>query len=80
MARRPTTLVSAFILCGWLASAAAQQAAVKTDRWEPAIQKFEAEDKAHPPQKGAILFIGASSIARWQNLAESFNRLSGDVG
>jgi lysophospholipase L1-like esterase len=41
------------------------------NRWEPAIQKFEAEDQAHPPVKGGILFIGASSIVRW-NLGESF--------
>lgn len=41
------------------------------DRWEPTIQKFEAEDKAQPPAKGAIVFIGASSIVRW-NLRESF--------
>jgi len=42
------------------------------NRWEPAIQKFEAEDKANPPAKGGIVFIGASSFARWSNLAESF--------
>ena len=42
------------------------------NRWEPNIQKFEAEDKAHPPAKGSIVFIGASSFARWTNLAESF--------
>ncbi len=36
------------------------------------MQKFEAEDKARPPVKGGVVFIGASSIARWSNLAESF--------
>jgi lysophospholipase L1-like esterase len=50
---------------------AAQQKPVDPNRWEPAIQKFEAEDKANPPAKGGIVFIGASSIVRW-NLAESF--------
>ena len=44
------------------------------NRWEPAIQKFEAEDKANPPVKGGVVFIGASSIVRW-NLAESFPHL-----
>src|SRR5687767_7251585 len=48
------------------------QQPVDPNRWEPAIQKFEAEDKATPPAKGGVLFIGASSIARWSNLAESF--------
>ena len=51
--------------------AAAQQTPADPNRWEPAIQKFEAEDKANPPVKGGIVFIGASSIVRW-NLAESF--------
>jgi lysophospholipase L1-like esterase len=54
-----------------LTVAAQQTAASDPNRWEPAIQKFEAEDKANPGEKGGILFIGASSIARW-NLAESF--------
>jgi lysophospholipase L1-like esterase len=48
----------------------AQQAS-DPNRWEPSIQKFEAEDKAHPPAQGGIVFIGASSIVRW-NLRESF--------
>ena len=41
------------------------------NRWEPAIQKFEEQDTLTPPAKGGIVFIGASSIVRW-NLAESF--------
>ena len=40
-------------------------------RWEPAIQTFEEQDKQNPPPKGGIVFVGASSIVRW-NLAESF--------
>jgi lysophospholipase L1-like esterase len=48
------------------------QQPIDPNRFEPAIQKFEAEDKATPPAKGSVLFIGASSIARWGNLAESF--------
>jgi lysophospholipase L1-like esterase len=47
------------------------QGPIDPNRWEPAIQKFEAEDTANPPAKGGIVFIGASSIVRW-NLAESF--------
>ena len=50
----------------------AAQQPIDPNRFEPAIQKFEAEDKATPPVKGGVLFIGASSIARWTNLAESF--------
>jgi lysophospholipase L1-like esterase len=46
------------------------------NRWEPAIQKFEDGDKASAPAKGGIVFVGASSIVRW-NLAESFPDLKG---
>jgi lysophospholipase L1-like esterase len=48
------------------------QAPIDPNRFEPDIQKFEAADKANPPAKGGIVFIGASSFARWTNLAESF--------
>jgi lysophospholipase L1-like esterase len=44
------------------------------DRWEPAIKKFEDADKLSPPPQNAIVFIGASSIVRW-NLKESFPEL-----
>jgi lysophospholipase L1-like esterase len=46
------------------------------NRWEPAIQKFEAADSAHPPATGGIVFIGASSIARWTTIAQSFPDLA----
>ena len=55
--------------------AAAQQKPVDPNRWEPEIQKFEAEDKQNPPVKGGVVFIGSSSIARWSDLAESFPNL-----
>ena len=51
------------------------QQPVDPNRWESTIQKFEAEDQARPPAKGGVLFIGASSIARWTNLSESFPEL-----
>jgi lysophospholipase L1-like esterase len=53
-------------------AAAASQA--DPDRWEPAIKKFEDSDKVSPPPQNAIVFIGASSIVRW-NLPESFPEL-----
>src|SRR6267143_62975 len=44
------------------------------DRWESTIKKFEDADKVTPPQQNAIVFIGASSIVRW-NLSDSFPEL-----
>jgi lysophospholipase L1-like esterase len=52
----------------------AQAASADADRWESAIKKFEDADKVTPPPQNAIVFIGASSIVRW-NLRESFPEL-----
>jgi len=41
-------------------------------RWEREISAFEALDKTNPPPKGAILFIGSSSIRLWKTLAQDF--------
>jgi lysophospholipase L1-like esterase len=41
-------------------------------KWEKAIAAFEAADRANPPAKGALLFVGASGIVRWKTLAEDF--------
>ncbi len=51
-----------------------QAAGADADRWESAIKKFEDADKVAPPPQNAIVFIGASSIVRW-NLRESFPEL-----
>jgi lysophospholipase L1-like esterase len=40
-------------------------AAGDPNRWEPAISRFEAQDKVSPPPRNAIVFVGASSIVRW---------------
>lgn len=38
-------------------------------RWEPAMQRFEEQDRAAPPPDGAIVLTGSSSIARWNDQA-----------
>jgi lysophospholipase L1-like esterase len=53
-------------------AALAQKAAHDSSRWEKDIAKFEAEDKANPPPKGALLFIGSSTIVRWKTLAQDY--------
>lgn len=40
--------------------------AAKNEKWEPAIQKFEASDAVTSPPKHGILFIGSSSIVGWK--------------
>ncbi|MEO6799707.1 MAG: SGNH/GDSL hydrolase family protein [Rhodanobacter sp.] len=41
-------------------------------QWHAAIAAFQAEDQAHPPPTGAVLFIGSSSIRFWKTLAGDF--------
>jgi lysophospholipase L1-like esterase len=41
-------------------------------KWEKAIAAFERMDTTNPPPKGAMLFIGSSTIARWKTLAGDF--------
>ena len=61
------------MLCLTLASPfAAAQLQTGSAIWEKDIQKFEAADKANPPQSGAILFIGSSSIEHWKDVASDF--------
>jgi lysophospholipase L1-like esterase len=56
----------------FVATPGAQQLAARDpNRWEPAMQKFEEQEKASPSPKGEIVFWGASSIVRW-NLPEYF--------
>jgi lysophospholipase L1-like esterase len=40
--------------------------------WEKAISAYERMDATNPPPKGALLFIGASSIGHWKTLARDF--------
>ena len=54
-----------------LALIALPLAAQDPDRWEPAMQAFEKADRETPPAKGGLVFIGSSSIRRW-DLGKSF--------
>jgi lysophospholipase L1-like esterase len=47
----------------------AQQTAA--DKWEKDIAAFEAQDQKSPPPKDGIVFVGSSSIRKW-DLAHSF--------
>ncbi len=41
-------------------------------RWEKEIAAFEEMDRTNPPPKGAVLFIGSSTIRLWKSLAQDF--------
>ena len=62
-----------FLLLALACSAYAQSNKVERQRqFEPAIKAFEEADKSNPPAKGAVLFIGSSSIAFWKSLSQDF--------
>jgi lysophospholipase L1-like esterase len=69
--RSVAAAAAAVSLAGVLAVCLAAQTA---ERWDPAIQRFEEQDKVSPPPQNGIVFIGASSIVRW-NLPEYFPEL-----
>src|SRR3546814_18702372 len=41
-------------------------------QWQADIAAFEAADRTAPPSRGAVLFIGSSSIRLWKTLAADF--------
>lgn len=61
------TLVNLGLLALFLAGrgVCAQTPQRSSERWEKDIQKFEAADRAAPPAKGGVLFVGSSSIRMW---------------
>ncbi len=57
-----TLRVATLAILAWTAISVS---AAEPDRWEKAIQAFEAADKQQSPDKGGIVFIGSSSIRLW---------------
>lgn len=53
---------------------AAADAPARTLPFEKEILAYEAADRTNPPPRGAILFIGSSSIRLWKTLAADFPR------
>src|ERR1700749_4439174 len=40
--------------------------------WQAEIDAFQAEDRAHPPVPGGVVFVGGSSIRMWEGLDVQF--------
>jgi lysophospholipase L1-like esterase len=57
---RVTVILLAALLAA--SSATAQQ---QTDRWEKYVAAYEEADRTSPPPKGEIVFVGSSTIRRW---------------
>jgi lysophospholipase L1-like esterase len=70
----PSSRLAAQAAGAGAAHRAAAASQTEPDRWESTVRKFEDGDKVAPPPQNAIVFIGASSIVRW-NLSDSFPEL-----
>ena len=68
-------IVVAIVIAGNVLSAqqpsAAQPGSTQQnpDRWEKYVAAYEAADQSAPPPKGEIVFVGSSSIRRWDTAA-----------
>lgn len=71
---KPSTFLSLAVSILVLLSSSAPAAETNHDfaRWEKDIAAFEQTDATNPPPKGAVEFIGSSTIARWKTLAQDF--------
>ena len=69
----PTSGLRALLaMCVVVASPAGAQAPAPSlaQRFEQKVLEYEAEDRAHPPPRGAILFAGDSQFYRWKTIHE----------
>jgi lysophospholipase L1-like esterase len=73
---KPLLFAALFIFAPWPSAFCAEPAAHNYAKWEKEIAAFEQSDRATPPPKGALLFIGSSTIRRWTTLARDFPQYS----
>lgn len=52
-----------------------QQRRNRAARWEAQIKAFEAQDQTNAPPKGAVLFVGSSSVRLWKTLRSDLGSL-----
>lgn len=66
------TKLMTFLLLGLLVQTTLQAQEQGPERWESTIQKFEKSDLENPVEPGRVLFVGSSSIAKWQDVGDYF--------
>jgi lysophospholipase L1-like esterase len=65
-------LAALFIIAPCCSAFRAEPPAHNYPKWEKEIAGFERSDRTIPPPKGALLFIGSSTISGWTTLARDF--------
>lgn len=63
------TAVALLAVAGRL-GAAEDTAAKRWAQYEPSFKEFAEQDRAQPPVKGGIVFVGSSIFRKWTNVAE----------
>jgi lysophospholipase L1-like esterase len=68
------SILTRLLILTFVSGTAAAQTATppNPDRFEPEIRKFEEADRNAPLQKDVVVFVGSSSIRRWDTLAKDF--------
>jgi len=66
-------LLIIFLIAGPWRIAAGVEPGHDFAKWEKEIAAFERMDRVYPPPKGAVLFVGSSTIAQWTTLAQDFS-------
>jgi lysophospholipase L1-like esterase len=59
-------------LAACAAVAFSQQAPAPANKWEAEIKKFEEADRLQAPPRGAVVFVGSSSVRMWKDVAADF--------
>jgi lysophospholipase L1-like esterase len=74
---RPWLVGCAMVAAGWMSlpSAKAQTTAYNALRWQTSLSDFAAADKAHPPGREGVLFVGSSTIRMWRNISDDFRQV-----
>ena len=72
--RNPIGLLAALLLAPLYSVPSAEPPENDYARWEKDIAAFESSDAVHPPPKGALLFVGSSTVRMWSTLAQDFPR------
>ncbi len=68
----PHFALSLFLLLPWACPILCAEREHDFAKWEKEIAAFEQADRTNSPPKGAVLFIGSSTIRLWKTLAEDF--------
>lgn len=70
----PILAVAIILVAPYRSAFGAEKVQHNFDKWEKEISAYEKADATNPPPKGAILFIGSSTVRMWKTLAQDFSK------